>query len=445
MPRRVRVRRRRRAGRPTSLSTRRGALLALLPLSLLCAGVVITRHASRARRGARRGGGGGGAAAAAGLPRARVVRQAQGGGTWEEAPASPALFGVQQEAGDPVDPAVLGKTGQTAEAIETGIRGQGGGPRTLDSNSIIFPASTARFQGGVYVLDFSQAKDGNPICLNTDDNICEVGPDAFSRAGYVYRVSLDDQVDVNRKASSLETQHTGLCVDSACRHIAEVRVVAIFDSEEGVRAKNASRHSCILRRRKGSNKFTGLAQSVLVASARKKTQVLNETANSRPGVGGSRFPDTVFPWEFQFSRPPLVWSATGYRGYFNAIMSDDFNALPREDLGNGEREVDFSLLDVPLDADETEWVTFANETEGAACAQTGNWALHAAAHQATTLDDTGRGVVDSTFVQPLPPRASGTELALRFVCFYFISHFISFLIVSRFYLVANSRRVAFPG
>jgi hypothetical protein len=65
-----------------------------------------------------------------------------------------------------------------------------------------------------------------------------------------------------------------------------------------------------------------------------------------------------------------------------------------------------------LPANAWEWVTFANKTEGEHCAVVANWALHAAARQATTLDDIGRGVKDESFFNALPPKATNTELAL---------------------------------
>jgi hypothetical protein len=269
----------------------------------------------------------------------------------------------------------------------------------------------------VYVLDYSRSgPDGGAICYSDDDAVCEVAPDLFSRAGFVLRESVDDSAGVNRRGTSVETQHTCMCLDNACRQIAEVRVVDVYDSDEDIAARTPSRHGCVLRRRVGAGgKFTGCAQSLLVASQRKLGPLRDRIISSNYTVArpaGGPFPPTVASWAFQFERDELEWSAHGYRGYVNVMTAAEFDKLPREDLGRDGLEVDFSLLRAPLGVDDVELVTFVNETDGALCASTANWALNAAAWQATTLDDMGRGVNDGTFVEKLPKRATGTERAL---------------------------------
>lgn len=349
-----------------------------------------------------------------------VARQVKAEGA-ETSPPKMGIFGVQQEEGDGKDPSERGPTGQLSEAIETGIREQGGGPRLRETNAIIFPSERSR-EGGVYVQDFSTKGPGNkPVCNLTKDVLCEVAPDLFSRAGLVLRKSEDQQPGVERNATSLETQHTCVCLDKACQQIAELRVVDVYEGEDALAKWEPREHACVLRRQKGRETFTGCAQSLLVAEpvgfGNLNESIVNSREFKKLGLKNGKFPRTVKTWQFEYERDDsadedLNWRADGYRGYVNVMMAEEYDALRKVNLSQSDWKVDFDVLDSQLSKDETEWLALQDANASKLCAETANWALHAAAHQATTLDDVGRGVVDSTFVEVLPPRASGTELAL---------------------------------
>lgn len=182
--------------------------------------------------------------------------------------------------------------------------------------------------------------------------------------------------------------------------------MAVFEDGGDLKNKTPREHACLVRKKTGSALFTGCAQSLLVGRRRDVEEI-------RKGIdSGTLFPDHVAAWTFEFDRPPLRWSAHGRRGYFNVIMADEFDGLQSVDLEADGSKVDFAFLEEPLGENETTLYKFVNTTASASCAETMNWVLHAAAHQATALDDAGRGVLDGTFVDPLPPRASTTELAL---------------------------------
>jgi phage shock protein PspC (stress-responsive transcriptional regulator) len=115
---------------------------------------------------------------------------------------------------------------------------------------------------------------------------------------------------------------------------------------------------------------------------------------------------------FKFSRDFLDWDAYGNRGYVNNMLTTEFDALPTIESRKAGLPVDYSVVRESLPSNAWEWVSFANKTEGEHCAVVANWALHAAARQATTLDDIGRGVKDESFFNALPRKVTNTELAL---------------------------------
>lgn len=261
-------RRRRRSG-ARGIRGRAGGRRALLATLLLLGGLAATVSISLAadRKGWRRG-----RARASESARTRsrvglvgdwrgVGRQLRQEGAAAEPPPSADIFGVQQEPRDGMQLGYLGSTGLIAERVESTFRGQGGGPRRRDTNAIMFPSENSE-AGAVYVHDFNSGGPGaKPVCEQEDGGVCEVAPDLFSRVGLVVRESIDDRPGVNRAAVSVETQNTCVCLDSACRHIAELRVVDVYEDEDAVAARKPREHACVLRREKGRKELTGCFQS----------------------------------------------------------------------------------------------------------------------------------------------------------------------------------------
>jgi hypothetical protein len=293
------------------------------------------------------------------------------------------------------DPSNLGETGRLAESMETAMRSQGNG--VLSEEAVIIPPQEARVDG-VYVYEYSQLGPSNTaICSPAAGEICEIA-DNFSRAGYVLRQSVDDQI--GREAISLETQNVCICIDRSCVQIAEVRVVALFNSSATILANKPERHSCVLRQK--DNMLSGCAQSLLTSSVKVVDDVNRSIIANAPGL----YPSPIMPWEFPFNRNNLQWSARGNRGYVNTMLSEDFEALSTIKSSDKGNAVNYTVVPSPPRRDDWEWVRFENKSEGEHCAAVADWALHAASRQATTLDDTGRGVNEDAFYSKLPTKTS---------------------------------------
>lgn len=349
----------------------------------------------------------------------RVLRQVS---PRDDPSSSTGIFGLLPEPGQSVDPKEDGVLGQLNEAIETEIRPL---PRSANiiTKSDAMAGGSATTASGVYMSDFARLEqEGRYICNTRDGEVCEVAPDRFSRAGYVLRNGTEDSPGVNRKAMSLETMNTCICLDPSCREIAEVRAVAFFENEAAIASREPREHTCVLRRRVDGGRFIGCAQSLLIAKNRQFDEVHDEIGRFRKFMEGRDAKEDLFPphvasWAFGFDRHPTSFNATGFRPYFNTMFVKEFDGLTRVDFSDPGWKIESilkreDLLDGQPAPGQVEIVAFANATEGQSCADKANLTLHAAAKEATRLDDVGRGVIDESFEKPLPPRASRTDIAL---------------------------------